>query len=307
MIRQTEAQNLGRAGERWLESIIPKEWIFQKPAEDIGLDGKVIIGDDRFAGGLEFGVQIKASKKWKIKNGIITLNGISSDTYRFWATRLFPTIIVLYDVTNDKGYYSFLFTALKNPAHLIYIPHHKTISLQFDINFELNKDNWEKIEKSVNTYYSNLVHSLYWVRNTINLFPYISKILKCIEMLHLTYDQPGDNENDKMLRRLGISISHKRIVNTLLEIIEKFSLSRNSPYMINGLINFYIKTVKTFIPDFEKLLNTDSETVVYLINEEKMDEETPKLVQCVIKFLSDLTGENGLDKFHLNKNPNPPF
>jgi hypothetical protein len=50
MIRQTEAQNLGRAGERWFESILPKEWIFQKPAEDIGLDGKVIIGDDRFAG-----------------------------------------------------------------------------------------------------------------------------------------------------------------------------------------------------------------------------------------------------------------
>jgi len=97
MIKQTESQNLGRAGERWFQSMLPKEWIFQKPEEDIGLDGKIIIGSDRETGGNEFAVQIKASKSWDTKDGLISVEGIKTDTISFWGSRLYPTLLVLFD------------------------------------------------------------------------------------------------------------------------------------------------------------------------------------------------------------------
>ena len=105
MVKQTESQIIGRAGERWFQGLIPREWIFQRPEEDIGLDGKVTIGTNTATGGLEFGVQVKASTNWDIKDGVISLAGIKTDTLVFWGSRLYPTLLVLYDVSKDTGYY----------------------------------------------------------------------------------------------------------------------------------------------------------------------------------------------------------
>ena len=294
MIKQTEAQNLGRAGERWFESILPKEWIFQKPAEDIGLDGKVIIGDDRFAGGLEFGVQVKASKKWKIKNDTITLEAISKDTMKFWMSRIFPTVMVLYDATNECGYYGFLGDALHNPGHLINVPT-KTMTLKFYTKYELNKDSWKNIEKAVETYYSNLVHSLYWVRNTINLFPYIHTVLKSADMLHMALSHNPTTQNEIFLKHLTITTAHKEIVNAVIVMRDKFRIEKGNPNLINKFISSYIKVVKQFIPEFEKVISTQG-TFLYQIHQEIMYSETPKLLHYAIEFLKDLTSENGLEK-----------
>jgi hypothetical protein len=77
MIKQTTSQITGRSGERWFQSILPKEWIFQKPKEVIGLDGKVIIGTDKGVGGFEFAVLIKSSQSWKTSKDKIFVDGIN--------------------------------------------------------------------------------------------------------------------------------------------------------------------------------------------------------------------------------------
>jgi hypothetical protein len=118
MVKQTEAQHKGRAGERWFLSLLPPEWIFQKPEEDIGIDGKVIIGTHESTGGFEFGVQIKASKNWQVKDGEISVEGIKSDTFLFWGSRPFPTILCLYDISKNIGYYGWVFDLINQPIEL---------------------------------------------------------------------------------------------------------------------------------------------------------------------------------------------
>jgi hypothetical protein len=217
---------------------------------------------------------------------------------KFWMSRIFPTIMVMYDATNDCGYYGFLGDALHNPAHLINVPT-KTITLKFDTKYVLNKDSWNKIEKAVETYYSNLVYSLYWVRNTINLFPYINKIVEAIQLIHMAQSNQPRNEQEEFLKRITLTMAHKSAVIALTEMRDKFRIERANPNMINHFINFYTKEVKKFIPDFEKVLTT-KENIAFYMNDEIMYKETPRLAMDLLQFLKDLTGENGLEKTDLS-------
>jgi hypothetical protein len=122
MVKQTQAQALGRSGERWFQAQLPSEWIFQPPIEDIGLDGKVIIGTSESTGDLEFGVQVKAKRKWVVKKGVIDVDGIKRETLRYWGSRLFPTMLVVYDVSENRGYWGWVYDILLCPTALLRSP-----------------------------------------------------------------------------------------------------------------------------------------------------------------------------------------
>ena len=55
--------------------------------------------------GIEFGVQVKASNRWSIQDDNGVVQGIAIQTLRYWAGRLLPTLIVLYDAEAKAGYF----------------------------------------------------------------------------------------------------------------------------------------------------------------------------------------------------------
>jgi hypothetical protein len=68
MIKLTRSQSLGNKGEQWFPAQLPEYWHFQKPTNDLGIDGVVVIAEQNSSNGIEFRVQIKSSKDW-IKKG----------------------------------------------------------------------------------------------------------------------------------------------------------------------------------------------------------------------------------------------
>lgn len=296
MIKQTESQNLGRAGERWFQSILPKEWIFQRPEEDIGLDGKVIIGTSNFTGGFEFAVQIKTSKQWHINDdNTISAKGINRETVKYWGSRLFPTMIVLYDFSKDCGYYGWLFDVLFSPIDLISSPH-KTITLNLNSNSLLNKNCWETVRQQVESHYIKLVNSLSKVRTTTDILPIINSLLNSLRLLIFSqYTQPK-SKNELMLLQLSIVVAHKSVINSLEELLSKYHIEHGSPNHIQYFIETYYGEVNKFILGFDEQLKQKSEAVAVRINPEKMYEITPKLISMIMNLaivLSDETSNYG--------------
>ena len=74
---------------------MPREWIYQKPDDDIGLDGRVTLGTRSATGGFEFAVQVKTSKRWESSDGSIAVRDVKVDSLLFWGSRLYPTMLVL--------------------------------------------------------------------------------------------------------------------------------------------------------------------------------------------------------------------
>jgi hypothetical protein len=293
MIKQTESQNLGRAGERWFQSILPREWIFQKPEEDIGLDGKVIIGTDHSTGGFEFAVQVKTSRNWKIKRDKIFVDGIKSDTIVFWGSRMYPTLVILYDSDKDIGYYGWVFDIITNPmvfAHPLKNAAQKTVRLEFLASKTLDKNSFEEIEKTVSNYYSRYISSLQELRKTVNLLPTINRLVTCIRNIHLSHNE--DASSDNQLRMLGLLMitGHTGIIRALDDLQKKYQLEIGSRNFINYFIANYIKQVSKFIHPFEKVVFEKKNYAVALNDEERIS-MTPMLLDLLFNLLQILTDE----------------
>jgi len=105
MPKQSEGQIIGREGEIWFESQLPSGWVLQPPKSDVGVDGVVVICDTSDLNGREFRIQVKASKKPKIRESNIVISRLKYSTIEYWFLSPLPTLIVFYDATEKCGYY----------------------------------------------------------------------------------------------------------------------------------------------------------------------------------------------------------
>lgn len=220
MIKQTEAQNIGRAGERWFRGLLPCEWIFQKPEEDIGIDGKIIIGTDQATGSCEFGVQIKASKNWQIKDKDISVEGIKIDSLLFRGSRPYPTLLVIYDVSRNIGYYGWVFDLIHQPIELA-VPflrkllNKKSLTIKVPSKSILNKDSFANIKSDVEKFYLKLVNYLNAIRKSINIIPVINKLIESLRGLYVSHVLQLKTEKQDMGLTLMMVTSHKKVIQTL--------------------------------------------------------------------------------------------
>lgn len=298
MIKQTESQNLGRAGERWFQSILPREWIFQKPDEDIGLDGKVIIGTENSAGGFEFAVQIKTSISWKIKRDKIFVDGVKSDTIVFWGSRMYPTLVILYDSDKDIGYYGWVFDILTNPmvfAHPLKNAAPKTVRLEFLSTKTLEKNSFDEIQKAVVNYYNKYISSLQELRKTVNLLPTINSLIFSIRSIHLSHNEKASSEDQSRMLSLLMITSHTNVVRALDDLQKKYQLEIGSGNFINYFIADYIKQVSKFVHPFEKVVFEEKSYVV-AINDELKNSMTSMLLDLLFNLLLILTDEKPKDR-----------
>jgi hypothetical protein len=148
--KQTQAQMLGRKGERWFQNAIPKEWIFEKPADDFGVDARVYISDGELITGLSFSVQVKASRKFEVKDGHIVMR-IDSASLGFWATILTPVLLVVYDDSLEAGFYSWVYDLLPYPpfAAILLLPQRETTTIRIPVENRIAPDCWSKLERDV--------------------------------------------------------------------------------------------------------------------------------------------------------------
>ena len=103
-MQQSEAQALGRKGECWFQNQLPKHWIFQRPSEDIGIDGVVVIAEPGELNGAEFRVQVKSSRKWPVQEDRLLLRARRASVQQ-WIAGLSPGMLVLYEEDTDMGFY----------------------------------------------------------------------------------------------------------------------------------------------------------------------------------------------------------
>lgn len=293
MIKQTQSQSLGRAGERWFQSLLPKEWIFQKPEEDIGLDGKIIIGSDRETGGNEFAVQIKASKSWDIKDGLISVERIKTDTISFWGSRLYPTLLVLFDEEKNSGYFGWVFDIIHHPIEFAYPStrlSQKTITLKISASSTLTKDSFKQIKSDVDNYYIKFVNSLKGLRKTINILPTINQLIEAVRGLYLSHMQKPKTKEQEMMLGIMMVMSHREIIRAMDNLQKKYQLEIGTKDFVLYFIATYINEVNKIINDFDKIIYED-ETRAVLINPEAHQKNTPKLIDLIFDLILILTDE----------------
>ena len=292
MISQSQSQILGRAGERWFQSLLPRQWIFQKPEEDIGIDGKITIGNNEKVGIYEFAVQVKASKSWSISEGIITIEGIKSDTISYWGSRLYPTLIILYDDTQKVGYYGWAFDIVNHPIEFA-IPtsrlKQKTVSLKLKSSQILNSAAFVTIEKDVVTYFEKFANSLKELRKTVNIIPTINRLTQSVRGIYLSHMKVPKTEDEARMLSLMMVVSHKGIINAMDELQTHYQLEIGSKDFIKYFIASYINEVNKFISEFDKFIYERDGAGAVWINPDIHKKITPQLIDFIFDIMLILT------------------
>jgi hypothetical protein len=283
MVKQSDAQIIGRKGERWFENILPAEWYFYKPTTDIGVDGIVTIGAKTKIDEIEFYVQIKSSKNWKIKNGIINYSGIKRDTYIYLASRLHQTLFVFYDDSLKAGYYSWIFGLIKDARKVIFNSNN-TMTLKVPAKNILDPNDWDNIIKPAIENYHQFVKSVSSINIIEKFLPTISSLSYGLSMLHLRqFSELPKNDEQKMVNLLLEAVSHKEIIKTMISLKEDFDRMDIPIKGIVKSISDYKSELNEFISDVDLLIKDDNITI--LINEEKMNNVRPKLMWMIMNMI----------------------
>ena len=301
MINQSSGQNIGRLGERWFQYILPKEWIFQLPNEDIGIDGTVMIMDsNKQISGHEFYVQIKTSKEWTIQDGFIQLNNLKLSTVKYWSGRLSPVMLVLYDELHDIGYYSWVTDTWEKRNPIEYLKaKNKTISLSIDAKNILSKYSWDSIKNDVFNFYVRIVTSF----EKLNFLPLVNKLITCLWYLQQIISIESQGDDEKHQDNINIIISYKNILDVLKKIQEQYSFICESDFS-ERVKQFYDSLkidVESFIKNFGETVQESGPPTMVLINEQKFKEKTPLLILKVLNFLMEITKQEGILDQHFQQ------
>lgn len=296
MIKQSKHQITGRVGESWFESILPASWIFEKPKTDIGLDGRVFLGTDESVGELEFAVQIKTTNNLKRQGKHFIFTGIKSDTFKFWATRVYPTFLIVYDNKNKKGYYVILSSSLNSLTDLQ--EKKKSVVIKFPVASELSKDNAMILANKTLEYYVKMNDELRKVRFEKNYVPLIHSISKCIRHLFISERASHDNniDDNKKFDVYGLAIStHTEVLASLDKFMTTCNVDPNSNELMPDFKRFYHAKLLEVIPNIDNPTLVNGITL-YQADEKKFLPSLKMFQEYLLEFLVILTRERPTQK-----------
>jgi hypothetical protein len=287
-------QSIGRLGERWFQYVLPKEWIFQQPNVDVGIDGRVIIIDsNKHLSGLEFDVQIKTSKEWLINNNFIKLERIKLSSIKYWSSRLIPVLLILYDEKHDTGYYNWISETWENRDPLEYIrSQSKTISIPINTKNIISKQSWDLIKADVLNYYRRIATSY----EKLNFIPHINKLITCIWYLQQIITIEPQTDDEKRQDKINIVISYRNLLDILNKIYEQYSYLYESDFSerVKKFHDSIKVDVEMFIRDFSEIIKSENSPKIVLINMEIFKEKTPLLILKVLNLLMEITKREGI-------------
>lgn len=285
MPKQTSAQILGRRGERWFESILPPEFVFTRPAEDFGIDGVVAIGGAYAMTPVEFGVQVKSSNRWSIQDDKVVLRGIAIETLRYWAGRLLPTLIVLYDAEAKAGYFAWApevisRTDLKKST--------KTTSLKVPRMNSLGASCWPGIKDQAVAYHQQLASALATLSDARPVLRAVRALAKALRLLALPRNVDGSNE-DAMLNLVTDVVAHREVVTSLRALASTLSKGHVLQASLVDAATTYRSICSSFIHPFDNFLRGTGQCVAVWTNDERMVHSKLQLISIIADLVAGLS------------------
>ena len=279
MRRQSTAQIIGRAGERWFSTLLPKEWSFQRPIDDFGSDGIVALGDKKSMSALEFGVQIKSRRNIDWKSGKCRIS-ITREMAQYFSQKIYPVLFILYDEKNNIGYYSW-FTDIFDIKNIKSAKNN--LSIYIDISNSLSKNEFKNIENRVKKHYFDFGSSIEYAKmqlEILELSSYLLKFSKSVNFCNMLNHKKGRNieNNDRyieMTKDLMIGVSSDELMKELDEFVESNKISSILKIMAKKFREEFLNKISQVIADFEKNYPIEESKLYYInpnIVEEKLDE-----------------------------------
>jgi len=284
---QSSAQIMGRQGERWFQSVLPPEWLFTRPSEDFGVDGTVSIGTGACVTPVEFGVQVQASKSWAFENGCIVVPGVAVPTLRYWAARLLPTLLVLYDPLKMNGYFAWTMDLVSRRE--LEGAANKSIRLKVPDSNLLDSACWSQINRQAVAYHHQLASAFASLSNSAPFLRTTKALASALQALSLPPNVTMNKKHDKMLHDLASVAAHRKVVSSLRNLASKID---PKTALFNGLLEAaddYRAMCADFIDRFDDLLLYQDRALAVWIAEDRMDRAKPAVMFKITGLISSLT------------------
>lgn len=292
MPRVAGAQVLGDRAELWFRSQLPDKWLFQQPTRDVGVDGVVVVCEEGELNGLEFRVQVKSSKLFRRRGKHLILRNVKRSTVRYWFSSPIPTLLVLYEHSEDRGYYSWhsdLFDV--GPDLRTTAP--ARITLRVPASRPLHPPCWDDVRRDLYRFYESLASSLATARAADAVMPAVHALIESLRGLHFSqFGKPetGDQneEQEKLLLLLDVTC-HRDAVITLRELVSKLHPSCEAYRQLSAFMAGYTAEVSSFAIPFEELVDTWDADAAVNVNTVRMAQLRPVLMKSLMDTISLLT------------------
>jgi hypothetical protein len=254
--KQTQAQIIGREGERWFESVLPPAWTLQRPLDDFGTDAIVAVGNENHMTPMEFGVQIKSSKNFKKTKGNLIVPKIRRDTIIYWSRKFYPTLIVAYDAKSRNGYYEWISNLisrdeLDTPKSNFY--------LHIPITRKLTEAAFDKIEIELDEFHRNFTSAF---KSRAEIVPVAASLASFLKHLCMAEMADKSDEEQAMWALLAQTQAHEGVVRDLDRLIPWIDPDSIAHYRLTRFRGAYLEECETLMHDFAKKYQ-DTETKWY--------------------------------------------
>jgi len=295
MIRLTRSQSLGNKGEQWFPAQLPEYWHFQKPTNDLGIDGVVVIAEQNHFNGLEFRVQIKSSKEWNKKDSEIVLRGVKRNTARTWVAGSSPTLLIFYDDSTKQGYCSWALDALPPIPELLF-GRSSTITVKAKQPIPINSECWVSIRSELEASAELKIKAVRTGSIANIIFPRIHEITKCLQLLHLNEFTPEPKENEKqILLSLAQTFAHRDIILATSKILIELDPNCLFARKLQCTVEAYKSRITDCYKGFDVLLSDPGNANVVHENRGLVNKIRPEMIHRVTELLlvlSSLGAEN---------------
>lgn len=286
MPKQTESQVLGREGERWFQSVLPPQWIFQRPSEDFGIDGTVAIGDDHSVTPYEFDVQIKTSASWPAKDGHIAVS-VRVDTVRYWVARIVPTLLVLHDATGKTGYYAWI-PQLVSRSDLD-DDSRSTLTLRVSASSVLGPSSWLPIRQKALEYYDRLASAFIKRSVLASVLRAVHSLAQGLQWLTSIAFTPATSEDEKMRVGLLEVATHRHVLTAVKRLALQISADSELRKVLDSARKTYYSLCAAFVHPPEELLDERDRAFAVWVGDEKATELRPQLVHIIAELVVGLS------------------
>lgn len=295
MRRQTESQAIGRKGERWFENMLPRQWTFDRPREDIGIDGCVALGTPTEMGGLQFGVQIKSRKSWHVRDNSISVR-LDHSAIRLWRSRTAPVLIVLYDAALDKGYFCWAHalpiwnSRLRDTPLQTIRSKAKSIVEHVSVDCVLSPSTWDRIEADVKSYFERFVETLEDHNITVAILPTLNTILESLRGLYIVqtrWDKAANAEEQGMLLLLEMT-SHRDVIRSVSKLRTEYHFACKTVEELERFLATYRNRVGGCIENLDELM-AENEGCVVRANHDGLTHLRPWCIETLFEFVIGLS------------------
>lgn len=134
--------------QKFVEDILPDEWIFQKSTTDYGVDYQVEIVQDGSVTGAHFLIQLKGTEHLVVRKGKYISHSCETSTLNYFLQRPELVIYVVYDVANKTGYWIWVQDFLNEESNTNW-QNLQSKTIKIPLSNVFNKDALKEIERRV--------------------------------------------------------------------------------------------------------------------------------------------------------------